>query len=84
MSWSAISTCRAVATPTSTEVADEIGRASARAVSGPADFVIAGDGFEMLAGPPDVGRILDAHPAVHRGHRRVRRRGRPSRGGAVR
>ena len=30
--------------------------------SGPGAFVIAGDGFEMLAGPPDLGRILDAHP----------------------
>ena len=25
-------------------------------------FVIAGDGFELLAGPPDVDRVLDAHP----------------------
>jgi lysylphosphatidylglycerol synthetase-like protein (DUF2156 family) len=29
---------------------------------GPGAFVIAGDGFEMLAGPPDVGAILDSHP----------------------
>ena len=29
---------------------------------GPAAFVIAGDGFEMLAGPPDIEKILDAHP----------------------
>jgi lysylphosphatidylglycerol synthetase-like protein (DUF2156 family)/UDP-2,3-diacylglucosamine pyrophosphatase LpxH len=26
-------------------------------------LIIAGDGFEMLAGPPDVSAILDAHPA---------------------
>ncbi len=31
---------------------------------GPGVFVIAGDGFEMLAGPPDVGLILDAHPRL--------------------
>jgi lysylphosphatidylglycerol synthetase-like protein (DUF2156 family)/UDP-2,3-diacylglucosamine pyrophosphatase LpxH len=29
---------------------------------GPGVFIIAGDGFELLAGPPDVSRILDAHP----------------------
>ncbi|HXN60310.1 MAG TPA: metallophosphoesterase, partial [Acidimicrobiales bacterium] len=29
---------------------------------GPGVFVIAGDGLELLAGPPDVSRILDAHP----------------------
>jgi lysylphosphatidylglycerol synthetase-like protein (DUF2156 family)/UDP-2,3-diacylglucosamine pyrophosphatase LpxH len=31
---------------------------------GPGVFVIAGDGFELLAGPPDVGRVLDAHPRL--------------------
>ncbi len=51
----------AVATPTSTGVADEIAEVLSRCV-GPAGLVIAGDGFEMLAGPPDVGMILDAHP----------------------
>ncbi len=51
----------AVATPTSTAVADEIA-ATLGKCHGPAAFVIAGDGFEMLAGPPDVGMILDAHP----------------------
>ena len=30
--------------------------------SGPGAFVIAGDGFEMLAGSPDIGAILDSHP----------------------
>ncbi len=29
---------------------------------GPGVFVIAGDGFELLAGPPDIGLVLDAHP----------------------
>ncbi len=29
---------------------------------GPGVFVIAGDGFELLAGPPDVRLLLDAHP----------------------
>ena len=51
----------AVATPTSSAVADEIAEVLGRCV-GPAALVIAGDGFEMLAGPPDVGMILDAHP----------------------
>ncbi len=51
----------AVATSISTSVADELARVLA-ASTGPAAFVIAGDGFEMLAGPPDVGMILDAHP----------------------
>ena len=51
----------AVATPTSTAVADEIAGVLGGCV-GPAGLVIAGDGFEMLAGPPDVGMILDAHP----------------------
>ncbi len=51
----------AVATPVSTSVADEIARMLA-GVAGPAAFVIAGDGFEMLAGPPDIDKILDAHP----------------------
>jgi lysylphosphatidylglycerol synthetase-like protein (DUF2156 family)/UDP-2,3-diacylglucosamine pyrophosphatase LpxH len=31
---------------------------------GPGVFVIAGDGFELLAGPPDIGLILDAHPRL--------------------
>jgi lysylphosphatidylglycerol synthetase-like protein (DUF2156 family)/UDP-2,3-diacylglucosamine pyrophosphatase LpxH len=50
-----------VATETSTAVADELATVLA-GMSGPAAFVIAGDGFEMLAGPPEVGRILDVHP----------------------
>ncbi len=50
-----------VATANSTAVADEIASLLV-GCSGPAAFVIAGDGFEMLAGPPEVGRILDAHP----------------------
>jgi lysylphosphatidylglycerol synthetase-like protein (DUF2156 family)/UDP-2,3-diacylglucosamine pyrophosphatase LpxH len=50
-----------VATPTSTEVAEELAGILS-AMTGPAAFVIAGDGFEMLAGPPDVDKILDAHP----------------------
>lgn len=41
----------AVATPTSSAVADEIAEVLGRCV-GPAALVIAGDGFEMLAGPP--------------------------------
>jgi lysylphosphatidylglycerol synthetase-like protein (DUF2156 family)/UDP-2,3-diacylglucosamine pyrophosphatase LpxH len=51
----------AVATPTSTTVADELASVLGQC-TGPAAFIIDGDGFEMLAGPPDVGRILDAHP----------------------
>ena len=51
----------AVATSTSTAVADEIADVLGKC-HGPGAFVIAGDGFEMLAGPPDVGMILDAHP----------------------
>jgi lysylphosphatidylglycerol synthetase-like protein (DUF2156 family)/UDP-2,3-diacylglucosamine pyrophosphatase LpxH len=50
-----------VATETSLSVADELATVLA-GMSGPAAFVIAGDGFEMLAGPPEVGRILDVHP----------------------
>jgi UDP-2,3-diacylglucosamine pyrophosphatase LpxH len=53
----------AVATPTSTAVADELSGVLAGA-DGPAAFVIAGDGFEMLAGPPEVDKILDAHPQL--------------------
>ncbi|MET0458437.1 MAG: metallophosphoesterase [Ilumatobacteraceae bacterium] len=38
-------------------------------IDGPGVLVIAGDGFEMLACPPDIRAILDAHPdfvaAVH-------------------
>jgi len=55
----------AVATPTSTTVADELASVLGQC-TGPAAFIIAGDGFEMLAGPPDVGRILDAHPQFTR------------------
>ena len=51
----------AMATPTSTTVADELASVLGQC-TGPAAFVIAGDGFEMFAGPPDVDRILDAHP----------------------
>ena len=51
----------AVATPLSTSVADELATALA-GVDGPACLVVAGDGFEMLAGPPDIAKILDAHP----------------------
>lgn len=50
-----------VATPTSTAVADELAGVLA-GIDGPGVFIIAGDGFEMLAGPPEVGSILDAHP----------------------
>ena len=50
-----------VATETSTSVAEELATVLEGLV-GPAAFIIAGDGFEMLAGPADVGRILDAHP----------------------
>jgi len=49
------------ATDSSTAVADDIATVLGE-WSGPGAFVIAGDGFEMLAGPPEVGRILDAHP----------------------
>ncbi len=51
----------AVATETSVAVAEELSALLA-GMTGPATFVIAGDGFEMLAGPPEVGRILDVHP----------------------
>ena len=54
-----------VATPTSTAVADELAGLLGEC-RGPAAFVVAGDGFEMLAGPPDIGRILDAHPQFTR------------------
>ena len=60
-----------VATDKSTTVADEI--AGCSAMAGPGAFVIAGDGFEMLAGPPDLGRILDAHPQFTEARLRVRR-----------
>jgi metallophosphoesterase superfamily enzyme len=50
-----------VATPTSTAVADEVAAVLGE-TDGPVAFVIAGDGFEMLDGPPDVDRTLDAHP----------------------
>ncbi len=52
-----------VATPTSTSVADELAEVL-DGFAGPGAFIIAGDGFEMLAGPPDVARILDAHPQL--------------------
>ncbi len=49
------------ATGTSTAVADEI--AALLSPWGEAGvLVIAGDGFELLAGPPDVERILESHP----------------------
>ena len=51
----------AVATALSSSVADELATALA-GEEGPACFIIAGDGFEMLAGPPDTAKILDAHP----------------------
>jgi UDP-2,3-diacylglucosamine pyrophosphatase LpxH len=51
----------ATPTPTSTAVADELAAVLGES-AGPAAFVIAGDGFEMLAGPPEVDKILDAHP----------------------
>ncbi len=50
-----------VATDISTAVADELAELVA-GIDGPGAFIIAGDGFEMLAGPPDVDLILDAHP----------------------
>ena len=34
--------------------------------TGPGVFVVAGDGFELRAGSPDVGCILDAHPRFAR------------------
>jgi lysylphosphatidylglycerol synthetase-like protein (DUF2156 family)/UDP-2,3-diacylglucosamine pyrophosphatase LpxH len=52
-----------VATPTSTSVADELVEVL-DSFAGPGAFIIAGDGFEMLAGPPDVAKILDAHPQL--------------------
>ena len=51
----------AVATDTSRAVATELADILT-GWTGPGAFVIAGDGFEMLAGPPDVEKILDAHP----------------------
>jgi hypothetical protein len=51
----------AVATDTSRAVAFELA-AILTGWTGPRAFVIAGDGFEMLAGPPDVEKILNAHP----------------------
>ena len=50
----------AVATERSTSVAGELADLL-DGWSGPGLFVIAGDGFELLAGPPDVDAILDAH-----------------------
>ena len=51
----------AVPTDASRIVADELAELLT-GWSGPGAFVIAGDGFEMLAGTADVGAILDAHP----------------------
>ena len=54
-----------IASDVSTRAADEL----AELLNGfrePGVLVIAGDGFEMLAAPPDIAAILDAHPAVHR------------------
>jgi lysylphosphatidylglycerol synthetase-like protein (DUF2156 family)/UDP-2,3-diacylglucosamine pyrophosphatase LpxH len=48
-------------TENSTKVAEEIAGVL-DGIDGPAAFVIAGDGFEMLAGPPEIETILDAHP----------------------
>ncbi len=52
-------------------------------MAGPATFVIAGDGFEMLAGPPEVEPDPRRPPPVHRGGGRLRRRRRPPGGGPV-
>ncbi len=49
-----------VATQRSTAVADELTKLL-DAWSGPGLFIIAGDGFELLAGPPDIDAILDSH-----------------------
>jgi lysylphosphatidylglycerol synthetase-like protein (DUF2156 family)/UDP-2,3-diacylglucosamine pyrophosphatase LpxH len=49
------------ATETSSAVEAELSELLEQWV-GPGVFVIAGDGFELLAGPPDIGRVLDAHP----------------------
>ena len=49
-----------VATDRSTAVADELADLL-DGWSGPGLFVIAGDGFELLAGPPDMDAILDSH-----------------------
>ena len=46
-------------------------------IDGPGVLVIAGDGFEMLACPPDIRAILDAHPDFVAAVARVRRRRRP-------
>ncbi|MGH9098366.1 MAG: hypothetical protein ACRDWB_13195, partial [Acidimicrobiales bacterium] len=51
----------AIPTDASRIVADELAELLT-GWSGPGAFVIAGDGFEMLAAAPDVGAILDAHP----------------------
>jgi len=51
----------AVPTDASRIVADELAELL-DSWTGPGAFVIAGDGFEMLASPPDVEAILDAHP----------------------
>ena len=49
-----------VATDRSTAVADELADLL-DGWSGQGLFVIAGDGFELLAGPPDMDAILDSH-----------------------
>ena len=53
----------AVPTDASRIVADELAELL-HGWTGPGVFVIAGDGFEMLASSPDVGGILDAHPQL--------------------
>ncbi|HWE71494.1 MAG TPA: phosphatidylglycerol lysyltransferase domain-containing protein, partial [Acidimicrobiales bacterium] len=51
----------AIPTDASRIVADELAELLG-GWEGSGAFVIAGDGFEMLAGSPDVGAILDSHP----------------------
>lgn len=50
-----------MASAASTRAADELAELLGR-FHEPGLLVIAGDGFEMLAAPPDVARILDSHP----------------------
>jgi hypothetical protein len=50
-----------VASVASTRAADELGQMLG-GFHEPGLFVIAGDGFEMLAAAPDVDAILDSHP----------------------
>ena len=51
------------ATPASTKVADEI-IAVLEGWEGAGLLVIAGDGFELLAGPPELDPVLDAHAGL--------------------